>query len=430
MPKASALEYAYSLDLGYGKSNNLSQRRDGEEGRYVDYGLGIEIGNSLQKEWELDISGSISKVDYSETDLSSETNTELEGIAVYSSSTNNFSLVTLANISQAPINRFQTQEVNNNRDEVVYAAMPSYYFSINSADRINAFYTLVDINLEDIEGLQTGGQARSSLDQEFLVNYAKQINSTNTLALNFSSGKTDFDDGLELGAVDYEREDVFLSWSVAGQTDQLQLEVGRSNIEDQLGRKQDLEHQLFEYTRQLNRNNILSLAYSDGFNNPLSNNQATNTIQVNQQNNNITAAQETKQYSLDYRINGDLLSTVFGITDGEVRQSFTQNIENRKGISLNINYQLSRILDSSGRSNIALNYLNTKSEFNGELTTVLSNEIESYGITYNYVHSRNLVFALSYSVREALQITTNNDQNIVDSKATFFTVIYSDRDRF
>ena len=92
-------------------------------------------------------------------------------------------------------------------------------------------------------------------------------------------------------------------------------------------------------------------------------------------------------------------------------------------------YQLSRVLDRSGRSNIALNYMNTKSDFDGDLTTVRSNEIESYGITYNYVHSRNLVFALSYSVRDTLQIDINNNESLVDSKSTFFTVIYSDRDR-
>jgi len=426
----SALEYTYNFDLGYEDSNNLNQRVDGEAGQATDFGFGFNLTNSLQKEWDLDLTGRISRTNYSVDDLSDETLKDIAGNATYKSSTSNFSVTGLLNISQAPANRFQTQEVNNIRDQNVYALMPSYFFMVNSSDRINASYTLVDFNIEGLDANFQGaaGQAASSLDQNLLINYSKRLNATNAIAFNIRTGEIDFDDSIELGAVDYDRDDYFLSWSVTGQTNQMQVEFGRSKITDVLSRTQEQDYQLFSFTRQLNRTNSLTLSYSNGFNNPISNLQTG--ISVNQQNNNITAAQEQKQYSLGYTLNGDFLSLNINASEAEVRQSFTGNIENRQIVSVGLTYRFSRTLDSFGRSNISLNYSKTDGEFESQLTNIQNNNIENYSVAYNYVYSSNLVFSLSYQSRETTQIDITNSQSLTDSKSTFFTISYSDRGRF
>jgi len=431
----SAVEYTYSFNTGFEDTNNITQLVDGPAGQVIDYGLGFSFANSLQKEWDLDLTGRMSKSSYSDNDLSDDTNKELQGIAIYKSSTSNFVFTTLADISQAPVNRFQTQEVNNIRDQFVYAIMPSYFYSINPADRIFASYTLVDFNLEDLDDIQNAGQASSSFGENILVNYAKRLNASNTIAFNFRSGKTDFDDDLIAGgglvqlAVDYDQTDVFLSWIVAGQTNQLQFELGKSEIDDQLDRKQSRDSRLVSIIRQLNRTDSLSLSYSEGFNSPLSNIQASNTITVNQQNNNITAAQETEQYNLGYTVDGSALDTTISLSKIKLQQTFTENIEERRTASINVRYILSRFLERSGRSNISLDYSKSESEFDSIATNIESNDIETYGVSFNYVYSSNLLFSLSYGVRNALQIDTSSIQSNFDSKSTSLTFVYSDTGR-
>jgi len=428
----SALDYNYSLQAGYEDSNNLSQRAGGEEGQATDLGFGFGLSNSLQKQWELDLTGLVSRVNYSEADLADETITNLTGNTTYRSSNSNFSFTSLLDISQAPVNRFQTQEVNNNREQLVYAVMPSYYFVINAADRINTSYTFVDFNVENAEDEQIilPGQAQSSIDQNLLVNYAKRINSTNTLALNARTGKIDFDEDISEGAIDYDRDDYFLSWNVTGKTDLLRFELGRSEIEDKLSRNNQMDYQLVNYTRQLNSTNSLSLSYSNGFNNPLATGQATNRITVNRQNNYIAAAQEVKQKSLQYNNTSDQLSTSLSYTDAEVNQSFSQNNEQRQRLSVNMTYLLSRIFSHSGRSNIRLYYSKSESDFDTQYTDIQIRDVEAYGITFNYVYSTKLAFSLSYAVRDALRIDINNNQFLVDSNSVYFTVAYTNRGRF
>ena len=424
-----AIDYTYTFNAGYEDSNNLSQRVGGEGGSATDYGIGFTLGNSLQKEWDLDLIANIDRTNFSGADLNDETNTTIQGSAIYKSLTSNFSFTSVIDVSQAPVNRFQTQSVNNVRDQFVYALVPSYYFAINPTDRINASYTYLDFNLDNTNGMQVG-QAQSSQNNSLLVNYAKRINATNTLAINARTGKTDFDDADGLQVVDYDRDDLFLSWTVSGETDQMQLELGRSEIVDQQKRKSNLNTQLLLYTRQLNRTNTFSLGYNKGFNNPLSNIQATGRINVNQQNNNITAAQETKEYNTSFVHTGDSLSFNLGYADAEVSQSFSNNLEKRKTQNAGITYLISRALNVSGRSNIVLNYSKSESDFNSTQTNISSNEIESYSIIYNHVYSSNLVFALSYSVRDSTQLLNDGTQNITDSESVFFTVTYSDRGKF
>lgn len=428
----SALEYTYSVDAGYQDSDNISQDFDGEAGKSLDYGIGFSLKNSLQKEWEIDLQTRLSRTNYFEADLSDEKTIDLSGLATYKSLSSNFTVTSLANIIQAPNNRFTPQEINNIRQQAVYALMPSYYVSINAADRINMFYTAVVYNLEEPEGLQSSqqtGQARSSKGKSLLLNYAKKLNSTNILAFNIRDGETDFDDNVPT-VIDYDRKDMFFSWDLTRKTGQLRMELGRSEIVDQLDQKQELDHKLFSFSRQLNRKNVLSILYSDGFNNPLSNVQESSNVSVNQQNNNITAAQEVTEFALDYLYTGDFLSASVLISEQEARQSFSENLEVRKRLSVNMTYLLSRFFERSGRSNIRINYTKADSEFDSEFTNTLSNEVESYGITYNHVYSSKLTLSLSYAVRNTLQLDINDNEAIIDSHSTFFTVTYLGAGRF
>ena len=421
-----ALEYIYALDAGYTDSSNLNQRSGGIAGQANEVGIALNVSNSNQKEWDLNLSGRFSYVDYSDAELNNEELSDLEGIALYQSSTSNFSLASLARLSEAPTNRFQSAEVNNLRNENVFAIQPNYFFKINSANKINMLITFVDYNLEDVENspINTGS---SSEDKSFLINYVNQINSTNSISLNARNGEVDFEKSIGQGAIDYDRKDYFFRWVVAGQANQLQVELGQSHVTDASFNEYQLDHKQLSYTRQINRTQSFDIIYSDGFNNPLRNNLATNTITVNQQNNNIARAQKVEERLFNYNINGDNLTTSLNYYHQTRDVLSVDNTEEQKGYSFNLVYRLSRVLDNSGMSSIRLSYGKSESEFDGLSANVLSNEVESYSVGYNYVYSSKLTFSLFYSVRDSLQIPTSGIETSNISKSTFFTVTYSDR---
>ncbi len=421
---AFAIDYSYSVNAGYEDSTNLTQTVDGEDGSATSVGIVFDINSNLRREWDLNINGDFEVTDFSD-DLQTQKIKNLQALGTYKPLETNFVLVTLADVSQIPINRFQTQDINNIRDQYAYGFKPSYFFSLTPTDKINLEYTFVDFNLEDVDGIQVAINS-SNVNNSALINYEKKINATNTLSLNLRSGDTDFDTLSLQGAVDYEQNDIFLRWLLVSSTNQLQIEYGFSKIKDELGREFDQNQKSLSFTRQINQTNSFTFDYSDRFSNALNTNLATNTISINQLNN-LTTAQAVEEYAFNYNLDKNYFTANIGLSDSQLNQVGTQNTEQRKSFSLGASYVLSRILEGSGRSNIQLSYSKSESDFETTLTSFISNEIETYNLTYNYVYSNNIVISLGYRVRNANQIDLNFNASSIDSKGILLRFSYSDR---
>lgn len=426
--KLRASEYSYSLNSQFEDSDNLSGRQGGEEGNAKTVGLSFQLGSTNFREWELEFSGALSRVTYSDESLSDETIKEIETNLFYKPLQSNFTLFSLLNVGQAPINRFETQDVNNTRDELTFALRPFYALPLTRLDALNIGYSYVDYQLEDIESAQPF-QISSNTTSSFLINYEKKINATNQFSLNLSVGETDFDDTITLGAIDYQQDDVFMRWVVTGQTNQLQVEYGTSKIVDELQQKLDIKLQRLSYSRQLNRDNSLELNYSKSFGNALNTNQSTNTTTATQQNI-LNTAQIVEDYSLTYTRAGLLLDITIDFSDSQIKQVFTSNVEQRKSVGLALTYRMSRLINNSGQSNVRLSYNKSESEFDTVRTNFVSNEIENYTFSYNYVYSSNLLMSLAYNVRDTMQLDSDQVDTPIESKSVSIRIVYGDRGRF
>ncbi len=421
---AYAIDYSYAMNVGYEDSTNLRQVINGEDGQAQSVGLVFDLSSNLKREWDLNLNGNFEITDFSEN-IQTQQIKGLQALGIYKPLESNFVLVSLIDVSQIPINRFQTQDVNNIRDQYAYAFKPSYYLSLTPTDKINFEYTFVDFNLEDIATTQIALNS-SNVNNSVLVNYEKQINATNNITINLRTGNTDFDTLSLQGAIDYDQDDLFVRWLVVNTTNQFQFEYGFSKITDELNRKFDQAHKLFSFTRQINQANSFSLDYSDRFNNALNDNRATNTIAINQLNN-LTTAQSLEQYSINYTIDKNYFTANLGLSDVKLVQVGTQNTEDRMALNFGATYILSRFLEESGRSNLQLNYSRSESDFDTTLTNFISNEVEIFNLTFNYVYSSNIIFSLGYNVRNVNQLDNSFTASSIDSKGIMFSFTYSDR---
>lgn len=420
-------DYSYAFNTSYEVSDNLSGLQGGIEGEATTIGLNFSFGSTTYREWEVELNGSISKINYSVDSLFSETNKEIEANVLYKPLQSHFTMFSLLNIGQAPINRFETQEVNNTRDEVILAIRPLYSFPITKIDTLNIGYAYVDTKLEDVDTVQAF-QISSNISSNFILNYEKSINATNRISLNLSKGKTNFDDAFDQGAIDYDQEDVFIRWVVAGQTNQLQIEYGNSKIVDERSQDLDIKLQTLSYDRQINSENSLQLSYSKSFGNALNTNQATNTITIDQQND-LNTAQIVEDYSLNFTHNGNVLTSTVGFSNTNLNQVFTDNTEKRQSFQVGIVYRLSRILNNSGQSNIRVDYEKSESDFDTVRTTIVNNEIETYNVSYNYVYSSNFTVSLIYVSRDTMQLDLNLLDTLIESESVAIRFVYGDRGR-
>ncbi len=423
-----AVDYSYGVSTQYEDSNNLSGQIGGEDGQALTYGLNLEFDSATLREFEIEFTGSISKINYLVDTLEDETIKEIEANVFYKPLQSNFTLFSLLNVGTAPVNRFQPQNVNNIRDELTIAVRPSYAIPITKLDNINIGYSYVDLQLEDVAVIQQF-QASSNTTKTILLDYEKTVNATNLFSLNYSKGMTDFDQNQAVGAIDYDQDDLFLRWVVTGQTNQLQVDFGKSKITDEFGEDLSLSLKSISYNRQINTENSLALSFSKSFSSLLNTNQATNTVTTNGQNN-LNAAQIVEDYTASFIHNGSLLTATVGYSDTQIRQAFTQNVEKRKTVQANVTYLLSRILSNSGRSNIRLNYSKSESDFDSLITNITAREIEAYSITFNYVLSSKFAVATAYTVRDNFSDSLNLLQTQIDSKGFSIQFSYRDNGRF
>lgn len=428
--EVSAVDYSYNLFSSIERSNNLGGFQDSQEGDAYSLGFGFDIESVEQAEWEVDLLGRVQKTRYSIDEFGDEDINELEANLFYKPKGSNFRLAALANVGQTPINRFQVQNINNKRDESTFAVRPSYFFSMTPSDRINIEYTVVKYHLEDVESDQLLINENSSNDyNSILLNYQKDFDKTNQVSINIRKAETDFKDDLELNAIDYDQEDYFLEWVVTGRTNQLQVDLGKSEIINQIDQVSDQELQRISYTRQITSDNQVTFEYSKGISNPIDTNRAANTISINDQTN-LAQAQVTTDYSFQYTHTDRLLSGSFRFSDAEANQVFSDGIELRKSAQVALTYLLSDMTNNFSRSNLVINYSKSESDFESPLTTIIFNEIETYSLALNFVYSSDFAISLVHSIRDTIQTDNSLIESQVDSTSTLILFTYRDRGRF
>lgn len=422
----SAAQYRYSINTQLEDSSNITGQLGGEEGEAYSLGLNFGLDSFELREWDINVDGQISAVDYSDETLQNEELYDFQSSVLYKPLHSKFTLLTLANFGQVPINRFSTQEVNNVRDERVLVFRPSYFYSMTQTDKINFEYTYFDYYLEETEQVVLG-QNSTNVTQSVLVNYEKQVNPTSALSFNLKTAQTEYEES-EVAAIDYDRDDVFLRWVMRDATNQIQLDLGQSEIVDDNNQELNQDLQVLTITRQLNLNNSLELAYSSSFNNQLNSNQNTNTVNVNQQNA-FARVQIVEDYSLSFNHDDSIFDFNFSFSDSEIEQFQSDNVERRKLGSVGLVYSLTRLFDNGSRSSIRINYIKSESEFDTNFTAIAANEIENYRVSFNYAFSSNFRISLEHSTRNTIQQNVDTTISEIDTESVFLSFIYSDRGR-
>ncbi|TQV74579.1 hypothetical protein FLL45_06345 [Aliikangiella marina] len=421
-----AAQYNYSIITQVEDSNNISGQLDGEEGEAYSLGLNFGLDSFQLREWDIDLAGQVSSVEYSDDTLQNEELYDFQSSVLYKPLQSKFTLLTLLNYGQVPINRFSTQEVNNVRDERVAVMRPRYYFSLSPTDRINLEYTYFDYYLEETEQV-IFGQNSSNATQSFLVNYEKQVNPTSALSLNLRTAITEYEES-EQSAIDYDRDDIFLRWVMRDATNQIQLDLGQSEIVDDNNQELNQDLQVLTLTRQINVKNNIELAYSNSFNNQLDTNQNANTVNVNQQNA-FARVQIVEEYSIGFTHDDALFDFTLSFSDAEIEQFQSDDVERRKLGSIGIDYSLNRLFNNGSRSSIRLNYIKSESEFDTNFTSIAANEIENYSVTFNYAFSSNFQISLQHATRNSIQLNVDSTTSEIDTESIFLNFIYSDRGR-
>jgi hypothetical protein len=420
----SAIEYRYAASGIVQSSDNLTQRIDGEEGTANTLGIDFTFISEANIDWSLDVTGNLSTTEYSISELAREDIKSFRGLTLYRPEDNNFRFMLLANVAQVPRNRFQTQDINNLRDTTLIAAKPAYFINVNKSDKLNFSAMRIDFDTETESAVFTARDASRSVD-EFSIGYDKQINATNSLSIIAKDKFNDFVPSLAEGGVDYDQTDVYLQWVVTGQANEIQVQYGRSKIEDALNRDLSDDLLLFTFARRINRYQTLTLSYTEGFDQFLEINQATETINVRLQNNDITTAQQVREHTLAYNHNGTYFQ--FGVNGFErlSKQVFDDNEDLQKGFSMRATYSLSRLIGTPLNSGISLSFRRADNYFDNNLTTVNRILTENTGLRYNHAYSPKLSFFVELTKRESTQESNAPLENN-DSNSVFFGFTYSD----
>jgi|GEM_PF-2997544 len=410
-------EYQYSLLSRYQISDNITQNVDGESGNSLLLGVDFSFQSDQYSSWEFDLSGNYSTTDYSLSNLAREESKSLRGIYLYRPKESNFRFLTLADISQVPRNRFQTQEVNNLRDTGLLAVKPSYFVSINPNDKINMSYTGVNFDIEAASEIATN-QDNSRMVDEYSISYEKQVNPTNVMSIVAQEKNTDFDEGLAQGAVDFDQEDLFLQWVVNSRINSIQIELGKSKVRDALGQELDGNLALVSLFRRLNRIQTIELVYSEGFDSFFGINLATETINVNVQSNDLARAQRIRERSLAYVYNAATFQFSMNIFKRDAKDAFGDNRDQQSGGNFRAVYPLSLLSRNLTNADLALSYRHTENDFNTNLSTVDTSKVDILSLRFSHAVNSGFTYFIELNEREAEQEDfallglSNNSQSI------------------
>ena len=419
-----ATEYEINLNTSVADSNNISQTVNGEGGQTFEAGVTFRFESENIPEWEFNINGDTAKLFYSIDELADEKRVSLSALSSYTPRDTNFALDLFGNVSQAPANRFQTQEVNNLVDSEIYAVAPSYFIRMNSVSNIRVNYQYADYFIEQTEqnrNLQSGPR----IEQQLSVALNRDINSSNSLSLVLQKSDTDFEDETRDNFVDFIQENIFGRWIVSNRSNQLSVEYGRYTVIDSLDREVSEIQWSFLFNRRINRYQTLNLQSFQRVSSLFSINPVTGEISVNQQNNAINQAEESKGLGALYNFNDGRINFSLISFENELAGLFESTNEVRKSNSARFSYSMSRYFDTPLERNIVFFYSQIDSDFDNPLTNALSNSVVQHSIIYEHFLSPNTLLTIDYSKREADQTLNTGEVRPVDSESIVVSFVYT-----
>ncbi len=397
----SETELNYILGSNVEKSDNLSQTVSGESGTVWETEGSFSLESTDFKDWEFQVSGRASYLDYSLSSLEDEDRTDFSVITRYEPSNTNFYFNLLENFSQVPANRFQISGVNNQRDSNVFAVSPNYYFKLSPVTRMELHYQYADYTIE------------SDLLTSLLQDNDR-----------IESKDVDFDNESEEIGRDFTQDDLLLRWDANNPTTNLSLSVGRFRVEDISGGKVDDNQFRLFFRRQINRLHSLDFQATRGIAQLFTINTATGTITINQQNNAVTRAQLSQGGGGQYIYSDGIFSANIGYFENKLSGLFERSEEVRSTYNLRLNFLLSKLMDSSLTREITISSSRTNNQFDVEFSNIVENNVQQYSITYTHFSSRNLSYYLTFVDQDASRIDLEGLTTDQDSRSLAFGFTY------
>ena len=423
-----AIEFNYTLFSTLRHSNNLAQSADAASGESLNTGGTFSFVNEARSAWFVDMTGSISKEYFSDDELSRQDRNTLSASVTYTAPKSNFEFLLRDDFSQAPRDRFATNEVGNLVDVNVITARPSYYFNITPIDQIYGEITYLesarDATLDDNTGV--GAESFDFINVAKELRYEKTLNATSDISLVFDSIDTRF--AADSNGIDFVQDNLFLRWVGRGSQNQLQVEIGQTRVKD--SNDEDFDTTLFNllYNRQINQEQNLAFSIRNGVNFTISQNFIDDSISVDDSQGAFGAAQKIKAANVIYTLTGDTVSGDFQLFISEYKSADGQNNEKRMGFSFNATYSMSQYFSTAPQTNITFGYQqnsNTIENSSAAAAIDIDNDVKTFDFQFNYFARPTLSYFLAFQKRDTSSTNTSTSFSAGDSESVSIGVNYA-----
>ncbi|PCI71141.1 MAG: hypothetical protein COB38_06505 [Gammaproteobacteria bacterium] len=423
-----AIEFNYTLFSTLRHSNNLAQSANAQSGESLNSGGTFVFANEARSVWFVDMSGSISKEYFSDDDLTRQDRNTLAASINYIAPKSNFEFLLRDDFSQAPRDRFATQEVGNLVNVNVVTARPSYFFNITPIDQIYSELTYLSSSREGTQddNSEIGAESFDFINIAKEIRYEKTLNTTSDISLVFNSIDTRFEN--ESNGVDFLQDNLFLRWVGRGPQNQLQVEVGQTRVKDDNG--DDFDTTLFNllFNRQINLQQNIAFSIRNGVNFTISQNFIDDSISVDDSQGAFGAAQKIKATNLIYTLTGDTISGDFQLFISEYKTANGENNETRNGFSFNMTYSMSQYFSTAPQTNVTIGFQqneNTIENNNATGTLNIDNSVKIFDIQFNYFARPTLSYFIAFQKRDTSSTSVNTSFSSGDSESISIGVNYA-----
>jgi len=423
-----AIEFNYTLFSTLRHSNNLAQNANAQSGESLNSGGTFIFANEARSVWFVDLSGSLSKEYFSDDDLTRQDRNTLAASINYIAPKSNFEFLLRDDFSQAPRDRFATQEVGNLVNVNVVTARPSYFFNITPIDQIYSELTYLSSSREgsEDENIEIGAESFDFINIAKEIRYEKTLNTTSDISLVFNSIDTRFEN--ESNGVDFIQDNLFLRWVGRGRQNQLQVEVGETRVKDDNG--DDFDTILFNLliNRQINLQQNIAFSIRNGVNFTIGQNFIDDSINVDDSQGAFGSAQKIKTANLIYTLTGDTISGDFQLFLSEYKSANGETNEERKGFSFNVVYSMSQYFSTAPQTNVTFGYQqneNTIENNTVDNSVDIDNSVNIFDIQFNYFARPTLSYFVAFQKRDTSSSSVNSSFSSGDSESISIGVNYA-----
>jgi len=421
-----ALEYQYGLNANYRLSDNILESMPATSGSIVNTGFSFNLTEREHKDWFVQARGTFNHEEFSVDQVRSRNRKSFSGRFEYNPSSNNFSLIVLDELSEVPEDRFNAQSDLNVRETNVLSVIPSYVYNMSALDRLNFRGNYVKTKNN---GAQNGNQANQIINasqesKSYSAEYERQLNSTNQLFTIYSKTMVAFDSG---NGIDYDLQNLLLRWVINGRATGVQLEFGRSEIEDVNSNVVGLNTYRATVRRIINSSHSFVIDIRKAFDSEIETNSVNNSVDIGDAANNLIRAQIIKSSNLRYEINTESLVASVSIFQNETRDAVGISQEEQVGYTGSLSYPISRLFFGNDRSQLQLNFSDSKNTFDSNTNNfqAFENRVRLQELIYSHNYNDKLSFYLVIQNQELSGGRLNSGSLQGDSKSISIGFNYS-----